>query len=59
MKMKEEIEVILKEYEGRVEKAEYEQYRDQAFRIAATAEESGFVKGFKYAFCLLMECWQR
>lgn len=59
MKMKEEVEAILKECGGRIGEAEYEQLRDQAFRIAPTAEESGFVKGFRYAFCLLMECLER
>lgn len=35
---------------------EYERYRDKAIRIASAAEESGFVRGFKYAFRLMMEC---
>lgn len=33
-----------------------QEYEDMALLIASMAEENGFVKGFKYAFYLFVEC---
>ena len=40
------------------QKDEYEHYRDMLFRAASIAEENGFVRGFRYAFQLFMECME-
>lgn len=39
----------------KMQKSEYELYRDKAFDIAATGEEAGFIRGFRYAFELFLE----
>lgn len=57
-RMKEEILVLLKEEERRLNRQEYERYRDKAFLVASVAEESGFKRGFQYAFQLFVECIQ-
>lgn len=54
--MKEEILDMLKEKEQLMEKENYEKYKDLVFRAASAAEETGFVKGFRYAFRLCAEC---
>ena len=51
-----EIIKLLKEEEDLPSQQEYGTYRDKIFRAACIAEESGFVRGFKYAFHLFMEC---
>lgn len=56
--LKKEIIKILGEGEEKKNNPEYGQYKDKAFRIASAAEESGFVRGFRYAFRLIMECYQ-
>lgn len=56
--LKGEIIKILEEGKGQMKSVEYEQCKDQAFRVASAAEESGFVRGFRYAFRLIMECYQ-
>ena len=57
-RLKKEILKILEDDEKDTASQEYRQHRDKAFRIASAAEESGFVRGFRYAFCLIMECCQ-
>ncbi|NBH15736.1 hypothetical protein D3Z36_16645 [Lachnospiraceae bacterium] len=57
-KMKQEILELLKEAEENMERQVYEKYRDVAFRVASAAEESGFERGFQYAFHLFTECIQ-
>lgn len=54
--MKEEISNLLKEERDRMGTKEYETIQDQAFLLASAAEENGFVKGFRYAFHLFIEC---
>lgn len=56
--LKKEIIRILEDGKGEMKNFEYEQCKNQAFRIASAAEESGFVRGFRYAFRLIMECYQ-
>lgn len=55
-RMKEEILTLLKEEEKRLQRQEYETYRDKVFLAASVAEESGFERGFRYAFRLFAEC---
>ena len=47
---------LLGEDEKRMDASEYGYYRDRLFQIASMAEESGFVRGFRYAFRLFLEC---
>lgn len=54
--MQEEILDLLKDEEKRLDAESYNQLRDNTFLIASIAEENGFVKGFRYAFWLFMEC---
>ena len=56
--MKDEILDLLKEEDCRLSQQEYGQYRDKVFQAAFIAEESGFVRGFKFAFRLFSECMQ-
>lgn len=55
-RLKEEILLLLREEEVRLDKKEYERYRDKAFLVASAAEEHGFEIGFRYAFQLMAEC---
>ncbi|MBC5746006.1 hypothetical protein FMM74_021270 [Lachnospiraceae bacterium MD308] len=59
-RLKKEILEILEDDEKETETGsqEYGQCRDKVFRIASAAEENGFVRGFRYAFHLIMECCQ-
>lgn len=57
-RLKKEILKILEDDEKGIGSQEDGQCRDKAFRIASAAEESGFVRGFKYAFRMIMECCQ-
>lgn len=57
-RLKKEILKILEDDEKGIDSQEDGQCRDKAFRIASAAEENGFVRGFKYAFRLIMECCQ-
>lgn len=59
IRLQEEVMEILKEDGEQIKTPEYEKYRDKAFKIVSAAEESGFVRGFKYAFQLLVECSQK
>ncbi len=55
-RMKQEILDLLKEEEKRLQSQEYETYREKVFLAASVAEESGFERGFRYAFRLFAEC---
>lgn len=55
--MEKKIKDLLKEEESRMEPLEYEQYRNQLFQAATIAEETGFIKGFRYAVLLMAECF--
>lgn len=55
---KEIIDILENEIEQRNEQG-FEKIRDIAFMIGAAGEENGFVKGFKYAYHLFMECNQK
>lgn len=57
-KMKEELLGLLTEDKENMDKNEYEHYKDKIFRAASVAEESGFVRGFRYAFRLFLECME-
>lgn len=52
------IEMLKAEIEQKNE-SETERIRDVAFMIGAAGEENGFVKGFKYAYRLFLECNQK
>lgn len=52
--MKDEILSILNE-NGKEETTGCGYCKDQVFRAASAAEEAGFVRGFKYAFLLVLE----
>ena len=52
-----EIDRIAKEERADVDTQEFEKYRDRLFEAASIGEEAGFIKGFKYAVLLLMECY--
>lgn len=54
--MKQAINALLKEEQKNMDSQEYGKYQDKVFQIAGVAEESGFVRGFKYAVHLLAEC---
>lgn len=56
--MQEEILNILKDEERQLGDVNHEKLRDTTFLIASAAEENGFVKGFRYAFRLFLECIQ-
>ena len=53
--IKDEIAVLLKNRKGKMDNQEYGQYQDELSFIASAAEESGFVKGFQFAFRLFTE----
>ena len=53
--IKDEVEVLLKSREGEMDSQEYRNYQDELYMIACAAEESGFVKGFQFAFRLFAE----
>lgn len=54
--LRKEVTDLLQSEKGEMEKQEYEKYRDKAFLFASAGEEAGFVRGFRYAFGLFMEC---
>lgn len=54
--LKEAVLGYLEADKGSIGEQEFEAYKDTAFHIAALGEEGGFVKGFKYGFCLCLEC---
>lgn len=51
------IESILEDYKERVKEKEYEMCRDRFYQVALKAEEGGFCLGFRYAVCLMAECY--
>lgn len=50
------IEELLAGKKRTMEQNEFENYRELLFTVANTAEECGFVSGFKYAVKMLLEC---
>lgn len=57
--LQKEILEILEEEIDKKEGSEFERIRDAAFLIGSAGGENGFVKGFKYAYHLFMECASR
>lgn len=57
--MKKELLELLEEEKRQLNEEEYGRYRDKVFRAALVAEESGFVRGFRYAFRLFLECMEK
>lgn len=55
----EEIVAMLRTEIGKKNETEFEKIRDIAFMIGAAGEENGFIKGFKYAYHLFIECNQK
>ena len=55
--IQEKIQDVLREKKQELEWQEFEQYRDQIYEISSTAEEAGFINGFKYAVQLMSECY--
>lgn len=53
--IKDEIAVLLKNREGKMDNQECREYQDELSFIASAAEENGFVKGFQFAFLLFAE----
>lgn len=51
------IDRIAKEERADLDTQEFEKYRDKLFEAASIGEETGFIKGFKYAVLLLVECF--
>ncbi len=54
--IREEISNLLKDERSKMDQKDYERFQDKVSLIASAAEENGFVKGFRYAFYLFMEC---
>ena len=54
--LRKEVTGLLQGEKDGMEKQEYEKYRDKAFLFASAGEEAGFVRGFRYAFGLFIEC---
>lgn len=52
-----EIDRIAKEERVDMDTQEFEKYRNKLFEAASIGEEAGFIKGFKYAVLLLVECF--
>lgn len=55
--MEKKIRELLKKEESQMKPLEYEQYRNKLFQAASIAEETGFIKGFRYAVLLMAECF--
>lgn len=51
-----EINKVMEKERMQMDWQEYEEYRDKIFLISSVAEEGGFVKGFKYAIVMMLEC---
>ena len=47
---------LIEEDQKQMDDEEFRKYRDKVFRIAALGEEQGFVRGFRFAFQLFIEC---
>lgn len=56
LEMKEELLELIEEDQKQMDDEEFRKYRDKVFRIAALGEEQGFVRGFRFAFQLFIEC---
>lgn len=54
--LQKKISELLSDYEDRMEHQEYETLLENVYLAAIMAEETGFEKGFKYAFRLFTEC---
>lgn len=54
--MKGDIEKILGHAEIKLDEKGKDEVRDIAFRSAEAGEEAGFIRGFRYAFQLFLEC---
>lgn len=57
--IKDEIATLLKNRKEKMSNQEYRQYQDELNLIASASEESGFVKGFQFAFWLFAEVIQK
>ncbi len=56
--VQEEISLLLKEMKESMDDFQYGKYKDNLCLIAAAAEESGFVEGFRFASLLFAEVIQ-
>ena len=56
LRKEKEILEVLRTFEEKLDRKQYIEVRDKAFLIALIGEESGFVKGMRYAFRLYQEC---
>ena len=52
----EKISEVLSDYEKQMSNQEYKKMLENVYLTAIMAEETGFEKGFKYAFRLFTEC---
>lgn len=52
----EKISELLSDYEKQMSNQEYKKMLEDVYLAAIMAEETGFEKGFKYAFRLFTEC---
>lgn len=59
MWLRKEVTDLLKNEKDGMERQEYEKYRDKVFLFASAGEEAGFIRGFRYAFGLFMECIEK
>ena len=59
MWLRKEVTDLLQGEKDGMEKQEYDKCRDKAFLFASAGEEAGFVRGFRYAFGLFMECIEK
>lgn len=57
MEVQKKIQDILIRKKEQMDWKEYEQYADQIYAVAAIAEESGFINGFRHAVLLMAECY--
>lgn len=56
-KVQEKIQEVLREKKQELDWQEFEQCRDQIYKISSVAEKAGFISGFKYAVKLMGECY--
>ena len=57
MEAQKKIQDILKKKKEQMDWLEYEKYAEQIYAVAAVAEESGFINGFRHAVLLMAECY--
>lgn len=55
--MEKKINDLLKREERQMDTLEFEHYRNNLYEAASAAEETGFIKGFRYAVLLMAECF--